>query len=232
MDRTIFFNNVRQYPFPNRLTDTQVKGMEAILDAWEQRADLTDLRWLAYMFGTTFHETAFTMQPIREYGRGKGMRYGTTYYGRGYVQLTWKDNYQKMGELLKVDMVANPDLALELDIAAKVMFHGMEKGMFRADGQGKPYNLPRYFHDESDWYNARNIINGKLDCTTKISEYARAFWYALISASRPQGESPRSLEQQRRQISDMGEQKGDAMEPVDLELMEVFREFNYMYHEF
>lgn len=231
MKQEIFFNNVRQFPFPNRLTDSQVKGMEYILNEWEKRTELTELRWLAYMLGTTFHETAFTMQPIPEGGRGHGMRYGTTYYGRGYVQLTWKENYQKMGDLIGANMVSNPELALQPDLAAQVMFHGMTKGMFRADKQGRAYTLARYFGEESDWYNARNIINGGLDCAAKISEYSRAFWYALISASRPQTESPRALEQRRLQIPDMAAQQCDDMDMTEIELLAVFREFNYMYHE-
>ena len=56
---------------------------------------------------TTAHETGFTMQPIEEYGKGSGMEYGKpdpetgqTYYGRGYVQLTWRDNYARADEEL------------------------------------------------------------------------------------------------------------------------------------
>ena len=42
------------------------------------------------------------MQPIAEYGKGKGRKYGVpgrnrgqVAYGRGYVQLTWDDNYER-----------------------------------------------------------------------------------------------------------------------------------------
>ena len=42
------------------------------------------------------------MQPIEEYGKGKGRPYGIkdretgeTYFGRGYVQLTWRENYAR-----------------------------------------------------------------------------------------------------------------------------------------
>src|ERR1044071_1113225 len=108
MNREAFFAAVRHAPFDGRLSQLQVDGMNAILDAWEQRFSQSsssavgrpppgtgDRRWLAYMLATTFHETARTMQPIREFGRGRGTRYGTTYYGRGFVQLTWEANYRK-----------------------------------------------------------------------------------------------------------------------------------------
>ena len=40
--------------------------LEAILDAWEARPGGRDPRRLAYMLATAFHETAATMQPVRE----------------------------------------------------------------------------------------------------------------------------------------------------------------------
>lgn len=205
MDKGIFFDIVRDYPFPDKLTNDQVKGMEAILDEWLERG-LDDLRWLAYMLATTFHETAYTMTPIREFGQGKGKKYGTTYYGRGFVQLTWKDNYQKMGDLLGVDLVSNPDKALDWEIATKVMFEGMIRGLFTGVG------LSKYFAGEdSDWRNARKIING-LDRADKIAHYARAFYVALYKAANAD-QAPRALEQQVMQ------------EPVDSEIREIFREF-------
>src|SRR5690606_16382609 len=102
MDRKIFYDRIRPL-FGGTITQGQVEGMEAILNEWEAR-ELTDQRHLAYVLATAFHETAKTMQPVREYGRGKGRPYGDPdpltgliYYGRGHVQLTWKGNYRKMG---------------------------------------------------------------------------------------------------------------------------------------
>ena len=53
-----------------------------------------DLRWLAYILATDYHETAYTMQPIEEYGKGAGYDYGEPdpvtgeiYFGTGLVQL-------------------------------------------------------------------------------------------------------------------------------------------------
>ncbi|TOE35570.1 hypothetical protein CGJ43_25525, partial [Vibrio parahaemolyticus] len=60
------------------------------------------LQYLAYVLATTYHETGHTMKPIEEWGKGQGRPYGEpdpetgqTYYGRGYVQLTWLANYIK-----------------------------------------------------------------------------------------------------------------------------------------
>jgi hypothetical protein len=101
-DRDVFFGAVRGSLFHGSMTQRQVDGMNAILDAWEENPRSDDLRWLAYPLATTAHETGFAMWPIEEYGRGEGMSYGQqdpetgqTYYGRGFVQLTWRENYAR-----------------------------------------------------------------------------------------------------------------------------------------
>lgn len=185
IDRKAFFDAVRKNPFPNRLTSGQVSGMEAILAEWERRG-LSDLRGLAYMLATTYHETARTMQPIEEYGKGKGREYGKpagpyqkVYYGRGFVQLTWLANYQKAGKALGVDLVRYPERALEMGIAAAIMFDGMMQGWFT----GK--KLSDYFTaTKSDWVNARRIVNG-VDKAVEIAGYARLFHAALTAAEKP-----------------------------------------------
>lgn len=181
INREHFFHTVRSGLFNGRLKQAQVNGMNTILDEWEKHYAANDDRYLAYMLATTFHETATTMQPIEEYGKGKGLAYGKadaetgkTYYGRGYVQLTWKTNYEKFSKLLKADLVNDPGLALNTEMSAKILFIGMIKGLFT----GK--KLADYFTGvKEDWVNARRIING-VDKAQLIAGYARTF-YAAIS---------------------------------------------------
>lgn len=182
IDRGKFYTSVRT-DF-GRLKQSQVDGFEAILNEWED-STLTDRRWLAYMLGTAWHETAKTMQAIEEYGKGKGRVYGKkdpktgkAYYGRGFVQLTWAANYKKMGAILGIDLYNHPELALDTGIAVKIMFEGMTTGeSFKGDFTGK--HLGMYFHDiTADWRNARKIING-LDRADLIAKYAKDFYIAL-----------------------------------------------------
>lgn len=181
-NRKIFFDNVRHQPFPGAISATQVSGCNAILDEAERRK--FDLRWTAYCLATAYHETAKTMLPIAEYGRGKGRAYaeainGRVYYGRGYVQLTWIKNYETMGKIIGFDLIANPELALDPLIASRVMFEGMIRGSFTSK------KLVDYFNDGlTDWVNARKIING-LDKAEMIASYARQFHGALIRAHGP-----------------------------------------------
>ena len=102
LNRELFFDMIRNDPFPGTLSQSQVDGITAIVRAWARHFINEDIRWLCYCLATTMHETASTMMPIEEYGKGSGMEYGDkdpetgqTYYGRGFVQLTWRDNYAR-----------------------------------------------------------------------------------------------------------------------------------------
>ena len=166
-DRKIFFDTVRPVLFGGKLSQQQVDGMDDILREWETDHAEWDLRWLAYALATTKHETASTMWPIEEYGKGSGQPYGEkdpvtgyAYYGRGFVQLTWADNYKKADDELgltgDLSTYWHPDRALDPAVAADIMFLGMYEGWFR---KGKKFEV--YFNKTADDpYNAREIING------------------------------------------------------------------------
>jgi hypothetical protein len=153
------------------MTQQQVDGMNAILEAWEVNPWSDNLRHLSYPLATTAHETGFTMWPIEEYGKGSGKEYGKpdpetgqTYYGRGYVQLTWRDNYARADQELNFQNIDSlewhAERALDHFVAAQVMFQGMTEGWFRSDNEGCQ-DLDRYFNEGTDdSYGAREIING------------------------------------------------------------------------
>lgn len=190
MNKEKFYNTIRPL-FGGKLSTSQVDGMERIFKEWNA-SNFTDLRWLAYIFATSFHETAQRMQPIEEFGRGKGRPYGKKlkhsgvpytrpnkiYYGRGHVQLTWFENYELMGRLLHVDLLNYPELALDKEISIKIMFEGMTKGSSSiGDFTGK--SLENYFNSTvEDWEGARKIINGN-DKKKLIAGYAKKFYEGL-----------------------------------------------------
>lgn len=204
---TAFFNHIREKLFSGGLEQTQVDGINALVLAGVQNS-LT-VQQHAYVLATAYHETARTMQPVREYGRGAGRKYGTwqtnsmgvqycpkngsgntvytqeecphLFYGRGHVQLTWYDNYQRASRELNqilpenehIDLVAQPDLALNNDISAKIIVLGMKQGWFT----GK--KLSDYINDHrTDFVSARRIVNGT-DKADQIARYARIFETAL-----------------------------------------------------
>lgn len=190
-----FFNLLRAGLLGPTLAAEEVKGCNAVLEAMEG----APLSWTAYALATAYHETASTMQPIKEYGGEsyftrmydvtgarpqKALSMGNTcagdgpkYCGRGYVQLTWKANYRKASDECGEDLVAYPDKAMDPEIAAKVMRRGMEEGWFT----GKKFSdyLPRAGRATSGQYrNARYIINGS-DKADRIAGHAKAFEAAL-----------------------------------------------------
>ena len=149
------------------------------------------------MLATVYHETAKTMQHIEEYGRGRGKAYGhklkmgggvnkripyntpdKIYYGRGFVQITWFENYEKMARLLNVDLLNHPELALDLHVATQILFEGMTTGASsKGDFTGRC--LEQYFNANSnDPINARRIING-MDKADLIAGYHNRFYSAL-----------------------------------------------------
>lgn len=203
MNRAVFFAALRRRGsgvFGTSLTQAQVDGMETILAAC---AGLR-LPFVAYILATAYHETAYTMQPVRETladtddkaiarlerawtaGRLKWVKTpywrkdadGKTWLGRGYVQLTHKVNYARAGKELGVDLVADPTLAMQPTIAALILVRGSMEGWFT----GK--KLADYAAgDGFDYVNARAVINGDVKGNgAKIAAEAKAFEAALIEA--------------------------------------------------
>lgn len=193
-----FFDRVRDVDLLGpKLEQHEVEGCNAILAACA--------RWpiahIAYALATAYHETAGTMQPIRERGDAEYLRRnydvtgrdpdrarkfgnlqpgdGARFAGRGFVQLTWHANYAKASARLGLDLVANPDLAMRPDVAARILEAGMREGWFTGKGltfclsPDRPAKLPAFVA-------ARIIINGK-DRAERIAQVAMDFQEALMA---------------------------------------------------
>jgi predicted chitinase len=52
---------------------------------------------------------------------GNGANEGYKYRGRGYFQITGKENYERMSKLINVDLVKNPDLVNDPQISEKIL---------------------------------------------------------------------------------------------------------------
>ena len=183
MNRKAFFDIIRYSIFNGKIPEKSVKGIEGILDAWEDTGE-TDQRQLACCLGHTWLEVGRNMYPVREgfattdqqamshvskmFARGQIRRNyaipdastGLSAFGRGQIQLTWIENYIKAGQKLGLDLVNNPDMLLDPKISGQVVVRGCLEGWFRGDKGGRQ-KLSRFFNDRTaNWKGARNIVNG------------------------------------------------------------------------
>lgn len=136
----------------------------------------------AYVLATAYWETAQTMKPVKEaywlseQWRKDNLRY-YPWYGRGYVQLTWEENYAKaQGELgIGTVLTADPDNALKPEYATQIIVQGMIDGWFTGKKLSDYITL-----QASDFYNARRIVNGT-DKASTIADIAKAYDAALLA---------------------------------------------------
>lgn len=196
MNRKAFFDHLRATLYAPRIDADELSGTEFILDAFAGQP----LAYTAYALATTYHETAHTMQPIKERGKASyfhrmydingqrpevARRLGNTmpgdgvlFAGRGYVQLTGRSNYIKAAAKTGYPLVGNPDLAMRPDIAAHILLHGMSEGWFTARSFAS-YLPSKGKATRSDYTAARRIINGT-DRAAMIAGYALEYQAALI----------------------------------------------------
>lgn len=150
---------------------------------------------LAYILATAYHETAHTVTPIKEtvmshhndkkpsdqtvisrldnafkngkMGSVKAPYWRDGWFGRGYVQITHKANYDKMG--------VTKQTALQRDEATRVLLDGMLEGKFTGHRLDKYVTLSK-----SDFVGARKVVNGT-DRAKDIADLARQYDAALLA---------------------------------------------------
>jgi hypothetical protein len=211
-ERKVFFARVRQSLFRGKMSQKQVDGMEVML-RWAEGYKQSDLflPQLAYIFATAYHETGARMQPVREtfaktddeaiarldraYAAGQlpwvtkpywyvDSHTGQSYFGRGLVQLTHKENYKKVGSKLDKELVMSPENALEPNTACDILFKGMLFGWFTG------FCLGDYITEgHTDYRQARRVVNG-MERADLIYGYAVAFEDALVRAQVEGEENP------------------------------------------
>lgn len=148
-----------------------------------QASGITDPAQIAYILATTEHESRLG-QWMEELSNGwqyegrvdLGNIYpgdGPRYKGRGYVQITGRNNYTDWSDRLGIDLVNFPDRASEPEIAATILVQGMRDGTFTG------WALNDFINDrEQDFEGARRIVNGT-DRARDIAQIADIYLTAL-----------------------------------------------------
>lgn len=173
--------------FPT-MSKSQFDGIEMTLKCSAGKLPLT---WCAYVLASEYHETAKRMQPVKEglnvsdEWRRKNLKY-YPWYGRGGIQLTWERNYKFATERLRelgykdskgneIDLIANPDQALDPLVSTLVTVIGMLEGWFT--GKKLRDYIPAVA-SKDNYEHARRIVNGT-DRAALIAGYAVEFEHAL-----------------------------------------------------
>jgi putative chitinase len=160
------------------INQNQADGLNFLLGKIEADIRWTDISPIAYFLATIYHETSHTFKPIKELRGRPGTKiraiqdryWNTGYYGRGYVQITWKKNYEIFG------IADTPEKALDPDTAYEIAAKGMIDGLFT----GKKIS-EFCVVGKKDYVNARTVINGH-DRATMIAGYAVNFEIALSAS--------------------------------------------------
>lgn len=144
-----------------KLLPQQIYSIERLYEEYKKEGGNSDEQF-AYIIATCWGESKLI--PRNEIKSSVGSSnwenyqknyWGTGYYGRGLIQITWEGNYKKFSDILGVDLVGNPEKANDKDIAPKIAVIGMMQGKFT----GK--KLDDYINDtKKDYLYARRIVNG------------------------------------------------------------------------
>jgi hypothetical protein len=122
---------------------------------------IPNVGFVSYMFATVVIETqnrdlsfgAIEIKPNRIESKlenywKEDFETGESYYGRGWVQLTHKEQYKLASNALKIDFLRHPEKALEYDNSYEILFRSLYEGWletYRGDVNGnaakKPINI-------------------------------------------------------------------------------------------
>lgn len=207
MNRTVFYDRVRTALFGGSLSQPQVDGLTAILDA-AARCGVSDPHHVANILAQVHHETGGNMLGVKEtvyashkdknpsdatviarldaaFAKGQLPWVKTPYwrkgwFGRGPVQITHEANYLKFEKRLGVPLTANPSLALDPKIGADIAVVGMAEGLFTGKKLAD-YGFPAAL-DAPPKSNPRRIINGVDGTDATVAKAHRAFHAGLVAA--------------------------------------------------
>ena len=159
----------KRYNYPNTRDGNIARIVECCKDFGCTKAQA------AYILATARWETNNTFMPVveaywlTEAWRKRNLRYWP-FHGRGFVQITHEENYQKYEDLLGLPLVSKPNMVMDPDVAVFILVHGSMNGIF-TDIKLTDFVATR----KRDYYNARTVING-YDKAEEIEVIAKA-WY-------------------------------------------------------
>lgn len=163
--------------FRRKLTISQKKSILTVVDYWFDYYSSYDIKLLLYILANNKWETGHAWIPVKERRAIKTKQpqvwkwqeryWYTNYMGRGKTQITWVDNYKKFTPIIQLkvgdptlDLVKNPELAMNDYISTVIMVDGMMEGLFRSKNK-TPIKLTDYLDENGtfDAIRARLVVN-------------------------------------------------------------------------
>ncbi len=201
-NRKAFFDDYKGR-FATITNQRVVDGLTFLLDEIEKDNGFTMIREVAYFLATIKGETGI-FHPLQEKRASRinqpklwetqNRYWNTGFYGRGYVQLTWENNYLKAGKKLvglkmkknggveititEKTFVQTADLVMQPEAAYLIASRGMKEGWFTTKKlsdyikQGQP----------PDYVGARKIINGT-ERASMFADFASKFELILRASN-------------------------------------------------
>jgi hypothetical protein len=99
---------------------------------------------------------------------------GRRYKGRGYIQLTGRDNYRSYGKLIGVDLEGNPDLALDPAISAQVFATYFQIHKIRWYAYPAPLMNCADLARAGEWEGVRVAVNGGRNGLSAFLQFVEA----------------------------------------------------------
>lgn len=207
MNMQKFYASVRASLYKGILVQSDVDGINSILEVCKG-VGVTDPHHVANILAQVHHETGGYMLPIKEtvmpnhkdknpsdeevirrldnaFAAGKLPWVKTPYwrkgwFGRGQIQITHEEMYAKVGNRIGVNLVGNPNLALNLGVSAMIAVVGMSEGLFTGRKLGD-YKFPEAL-DAEPKQNPRRIVNGVDGTDKEVARVHRLFYNALLAS--------------------------------------------------
>lgn len=157
-----FYKNTPFYDSASVCYDAVEKAFNSIADTCQvcnQKILQVPPLVMAGAMATVRVEVGKGFKPIMEYASGDAYEGrvslgntqpgdGRKYKGRGFIQITGRNNYNLYGHLMQIDLINNPDLALEINNSARVLaLYFKQNGVIQACLR-------------EDWVRVRKLVNG------------------------------------------------------------------------
>ena len=116
-------NTMPEHAVQNVAVRSGIKGVELAQFMAQVRHESADFSRMKEIGGAKYYAHRYDPRHAPKTARILGNTHpddGERYHGRGFIQITGRDNYRMAGEAIGMDLVKHPELAAKPEVAAKI----------------------------------------------------------------------------------------------------------------